>query len=232
MKLVLFDCDGTIVDSQHVIVAAMEHAFLVARLKAPARADILSVVGLSLAPAIARLLPPGTAPDAAMDLAEVYKGAFQELRRDPANHEPLYPGAREVITALAARPDVVLGVATGKSRRGVDVLFAREGLASLFQTIQTADDHPSKPHPSMIHKALNETGVLASCAVMIGDTTYDVEMARAAGVVPIGVTWGYHEASALEAAGAWTVLEDYANMPQAIETALAGQTWPTSGATP
>ena len=224
MKLIIFDCDGTIVDSQHIIVAAMERAFAGVGLPPPSRAGILDVVGLSLVPAVARLLPPGTANGLAGELAEAYKQGFQTLRRDPANHEPLYPGARETIEALAARDDIVLGVATGKSRRGVDVLFEREGLHGLFATIQTADDHPSKPHPSMIHKALAETAAAADRAVMVGDTTYDMEMACAAGVVPLGVSWGYHEVPALEAAGAAHVLADYAAMPAAIDLLLAKRT--------
>jgi phosphoglycolate phosphatase len=217
MKLILFDCDGTIVDSQHVIVAAMEGAFASAGLVPPARADILGVVGLSLVPAVAQLLPRGTSERLAVELAEAYKTGFQTLRRDPSNHEPLYPGAREVIHAFAARDDVVLGVATGKSRRGVDVLFERERLAGLFQTIQTADDHPSKPDPSMIVKALAETGTTAADAVMIGDTTYDILMARAAGVRPIGVAWGYHEVEALHAAGATAIARHYEDLPLLVD---------------
>jgi phosphoglycolate phosphatase len=239
MKLVIFDCDGTIVDSQHVIVAAMEQAFEKAELTPPARADILSVVGLSLVPAITRLLSgPSCAVEGheprmersegydvrlAGQMAESYKQAFQHLRRDPANHEPLYPGARAAIETLAATPDVMLGIATGKSRRGVDVLFERENLGHHFVTIQTADDHPSKPHPSMIFKALAETAGSSAQAVMIGDTTYDMAMACAAGVVPLGVAWGYHETEALTAAGARVVLHDYGQLADAVESLLAVQ---------
>lgn len=223
MKLIIFDCDGTIVDSQHIIVAAMEGAFHDAGLKPPSRSDILSVVGLSLVPAVARLLPDGVDAGQAGRLAERYKSGFQHLRLDPANHEPLYPGAREAIAALAEREDVVLGVATGKSRRGVDVLFEREGLNGLFATIQTADDHPSKPHPSMIHQALAETSAGAGRTIMIGDTTYDIHMARAAGVVPLGVAWGYHEVPALREAGAAVVLDAYSELLPAIDRLLDGR---------
>jgi phosphoglycolate phosphatase len=223
MKLILFDCDGTIVDSQHIIVAAMEGAFAGANLALPPRADILQVVGLSLVPAVTRLLPPETDPAIAKPLAEAYKAGFQHLRRDPANHEPLYPGAREVIHAFAARDDVILGIATGKSRRGVDVLFEREGFEGLFATIQTADDHPSKPHPSMIHEALRETAAMPHNAIMIGDTTYDMDMAKAAGITALGVAWGYHEAAALEACGACRVLSSYGDMIAAVDQALSGR---------
>lgn len=223
MNLILFDCDGTIVDSQHIIVAAMERAFTANGLPVPGRAGILSVVGLSLVPAVTRLLPADTDPVLAQRLAEAYKQGFQGLRGDPAHHEPLYPGARETITALAARDDCVLGIATGKSRRGVDVLLEREGFHGLFATIQTADDHPSKPHPSMILKALAETGAQPAQAVMIGDTTYDMEMARAAGVAALGVAWGYHDALALNAAGARMVIGHYGELPRAVDGCLPGQ---------
>ncbi len=221
MKLIIFDCDGTIVDSQHVIVSAMETAFRHEGLPTPARADILGVVGLSLVPAIARLLPEPDEIKIAQRLAETYKDAFQILRRDPANHEPLYPGARDVIAGLAQRDGIVLGIATGKSRRGVDVLFEREALGVYFQTIQTADEHPSKPHPSMIHRALAETRSSAPNAVMIGDTTFDMDMARAAHVAALGVAWGYHDMSELEAAGALAVAADYHALPDAIDLVFA-----------
>ena len=223
MKLILFDCDGTIVDSQHIIVAAMKRAFAGAGLPPPERNLVLSVVGLSLVPAVTRLLPEPADPALARLLAEAYKLSFQGLRRDPAHHEPLYPGARETIAALAAREDCILGVATGKSRRGVDVLFEREQLNGLFATIQTADDHPSKPHPSMIQKALAETGTEAASAVMIGDTTYDMEMARSAGVAALGVEWGYHDSASLTAGGARLVIRSYSELPGAIDTILAGR---------
>jgi phosphoglycolate phosphatase len=245
MNLIIFDCDGTIVDSQHVIVAAMERAFADAGLNAPPRAEILGVVGLSLVPAISQLLalrdggvgtraatmPTTNAdPELARRMADSYKLGFQHLRRDPANHEPLYAGARTAIEALAARDDVVLGIATGKSRRGVDVLFERERLGHLFATIQTADDHPSKPHPSMLLRALEETGASAADAVMIGDTTYDITMARSANVLAIGVGWGYHENSALTAAGAAVVLDDYGQLCPALDALHFEQRYARSGA--
>jgi phosphoglycolate phosphatase len=106
----------------------------------------------------------------------------------------------------------MLGVATGKSRRGVDHLFAEQGWATTFATIQTADGHPSKPHPSMILAALEETGVAAQDAVMIGDTSYDMAMARDAGVRAIGVGWGYHAREHLTAHGASQVVETYPDL--------------------
>jgi phosphoglycolate phosphatase len=220
VKLVIFDCDGTLVDSQHAICAAMEEAFRGAGLAPPPRAAVLDVVGLSLTTAVARLL--GKSPHArdVVDLAEAYKASFAERRRRPDHDEPLYPGVRDTLLRLAARPSVVLGIATGKSRRGIDAALAREGLAPLFTTIQTADAHPSKPDPSMVRAAMAEVGAAPAGTVMIGDTTFDIEMGRAAGARALGVAWGYHPAEALAAAGAADVAQDCAHLARALDDLL------------
>ena len=220
MKLVLFDCDGTIVDSQHMIVAAMDRAIAANGLPPVPRAAGLGVVGLSLAPAISRLLPDADARviDA---VAEAYKGSFSDLRGRPEHHEPLFPLARETILALAGEHDTVLGIATGKSRRGVDALIEREGFEGLFATIQTADDNPSKPDPGMVLRAMRETSRAPDRTVMVGDTTFDVEMARAAGVHAIGVSWGYHPVAMLQASGAHAMIESYADLPEVIARLVA-----------
>ncbi len=220
MKLFIFDCDGTLADSQHMIVAAMNEAFAVHGLPPAERARVLSVVGLSLETAVRRLLPPRSSAELVAKLADDYKAAFHELRR--VEHvEPLYEGIREVIETLAAREDVRLGIATGKSRRGLDVILERERLGAHFSTIQTADTHPSKPHPSMILTALDETGALPERTLMIGDTTYDMEMARAAGVGGLGVAWGYHEARDLKGAGAHLVVERSGELLSVLDSLLA-----------
>lgn len=219
MKLVVFDCDGTLVDSQHMIVAAMEQAFAGSGLPTPSRAAILSVVGLSLDQAVRRLVPPAVETGIPA-LAEAYKNAFGQLRRDRAHQEPLYPGIRETLRVLANEPGVLLGVATGKSRRGLAAVLEREGLTDLFTTLQTADTHPSKPHPAMLLAAMAEAGADAHRTVMIGDTTYDIGMARDAGARAIGVAWGYHSVAELEAAGAHRVLEDSLTLTAALRNEL------------
>ena len=215
MKLVIFDCDGTLVDSQHMIVSAMSSAFAGFDLAPPPRDQILSVVGLSLERAVARLLPREGRHQAGA-LAEAYKSAFGDLRQRGAGREPLYPGVLETLSMLAARDDVALAIATGKSRRGVTAILEREGLAHQFRSIQTADDHPSKPHPAMIHEALSETGIGPERAIMVGDTTFDIEMAIAAGVLPVGVAWGYHPVESLVEAGAKCIVDESTDLNAAL----------------
>jgi phosphoglycolate phosphatase len=207
LRLVIFDVDGTLVDSQHHIVAAQRRAFAVFGLTPPTREQALSVVGLSLPEAFATLVG---ADGPVLELSEAYKDAWTELRGQPGFAEVLYPGARETIAALSRRADLRLGIATGKSRKGVDRVLAAQGWGDIFATIQTADEHPSKPDPSMILAAMAETGIAAEAAAMIGDTTFDMAMAVAAGVRPIGVAWGYHDPAALVACGAEVVVDDFA----------------------
>ena len=208
MFLVLFDCDGTIIDSQHLIVEAMGRTFSHFRLPRPSREDVASVIGLSLPYAIARLMPIGSGRDLD-DLVSTYRETYAGLRRDPKHCEKLYPGAREVITALGGRDDVLLGIATGKSRRGVQAMFDATGLGDWFQTIQTADDAPSKPDPTMVRRALRETGIEAAHTVVVGDTGYDIAMARSAGATGVGVAWGYQSTDQLFKAGAVEVVENF-----------------------
>ncbi|MEL7542861.1 MAG: HAD-IA family hydrolase [Pseudomonadota bacterium] len=214
--LVIFDCDGTLIDSQHVICAAMDHAFEMQGLASPGREATLQIVGLSLFEAIHRLVPDEP-PETIRALGEAYKQAFNRFRGEFAGREPLYPGARDVIEALGRRDDVLLGIATGKSRRGVDHFLEREKFEAGFATIQTADSARSKPDPEMIENALRETGVLARRAVMIGDTTYDIEMGNAGGVTTIGVGWGYHEPDALQEAGADHMAADYPELARLLD---------------
>ncbi|MEJ1161247.1 HAD-IA family hydrolase [Prosthecomicrobium sp. N25] len=211
MDLILFDVDGTLVDSQHMIVGSMDRAFLALGREPPSREATLGVVGLSLQIAIGRLAPD-TDDAGIADLAEAYSRAFQELRAGPHRQEPLFPGALAAIERLGARDGVVLGIATGKSRRGVASLLDLHALHGRFATIQTADDHPSKPHPSMILTALDETGIDPDRAIIVGDSSYDMEMARAAGIRPIGVAWGYMDPETLRRAGAEAILESYEDL--------------------
>jgi len=219
VHLVLFDVDGTLVDSQAMIVAAMSAAFAAHGRVAPPRERVLSIVGLSLETAMRALLPEEP-HELAGPLADAYKAAFQQLRASPEHHEPLFEGALDVLDALGARDDLILGLATGKSQRGVRAVLDLHDLHGRFVTIQTADTNPSKPHPGMIQAAAAEAGVLPQQVIMIGDTTYDMEMAGAAGAHGVGVRWGYHEAAALQAAGATVLLDRFDELPGALERIL------------
>ena len=199
-RLAIFDCDGTLVDSQHNICRAMETCFATAGLEPPARERMRAVVGLSLVEAMRAILPDAE-PDFHVALAEDYKRAFQEMRGRGLDDEPLYAGIAALIDALEA-DGWLLGVATGKSDRGLALCLEQHGLSARFVTLQTADRHPSKPHPSMVEQAIADAGAAPGTSVVIGDTSYDMAMARAAGATAIGVTWGYHSAEALRAAGA------------------------------
>ena len=202
-RLALFDCDGTLVDSQHNICLCMEDAFGRAGLAAPDRAATRRVVGLSLLPAI-QMLVPDLHGDLHAQLAEDYKNAFHRLRGQGLIDEPLFDGIAEVIEALEA-DGWMLGVATGKSDRGLDLCLRQHGLRERFVTLQTADRHPSKPHPSMVREAMAEAGATPSTTIMIGDTSFDMAMGVAAGARSLGVDWGYHPGHELIAAGAYHV---------------------------
>jgi phosphoglycolate phosphatase len=212
LRLIIFDVDGTLVDSQTDIIAAMTHAFESAAQPTPPPAAILGIVGLSLDEAMFRLAPdlPGALRAKMVDW---YKEAYMGLRlkTGAAHSSPLYPGARAVLEALRAIPENILGVATGKSKRGLDKLLEAHDMAGFFTTLQVSDFHPSKPHPAMLHAALSETGIDARDAVMIGDTSFDMDMAAAAGITGIGVSWGYHPVSALGTAR--HIIDDFLQLP-------------------
>jgi phosphoglycolate phosphatase len=187
-RLIVFDVDGTLVDSQNDIVRSMTLSFEALGLDAPDRSRIVGIIGLSLEIAVAQLAPDLSSKmyDA---LVEGYKSAYTSLRAQNGStlSSPLYPNAHRVLQGLHDTPQYLLGVATGKSRRGLDVLLHEHDLADFFVTLQTADTHPSKPHPAMLQAALADAGIEAQNAVMIGDTQFDLEMAQAAGLYSIGV---------------------------------------------
>lgn len=205
-RLAIFDCDGTLVDSQVNICMAMEDCFARAGLDAPERTRTRRVVGLSLYEAMQAMLPDAE-PEVHLTMAEDYKQAFHRLRARGLVEEPLYEGVAALIDELDA-DGWLLGVATGKSDRGLNLCLEHHGLHGRFVTLQTADRHPSKPHPSMVEQAMADAGAAPETTILIGDTTYDMAMARAAGATAIGVTWGYHGAQELSEAGAHYIAAD------------------------
>lgn len=207
VRLVVFDCDGTLVDSQQHILAAMTLAYRESGLGAPDPAAVRALIGLQLEVMVATLLPEREAVEHRA-LAERYRQAFFTLRREPGYREPLFPGAEAVLDELQAE-GFLLGIATGKSRRGLDAVLGAHGLSSRFITLQTADRARGKPDPDMLERAMAETGAAPEEAMLVGDTTFDMEMARNAGVASVGVGWGYHPAVALTNAGAAAVIERF-----------------------
>lgn len=205
MRLVLFDCDGTLVDSGGFIHQCMVATFEEAGFAPPALEDTRSVIGLSLDLAIARLLDREPDPEIAA-LTDRYKSHFVALRAAPDFSEHLYEGIAELIAELSARTDLLLGMVTGKSRRGVRAVIETHGFGDAFHTIRTADDCPSKPHPAMVLECCGEAGVDPGDAIVVGDAIYDMQMARAAKAAGIGVSWGYGAPDDLVANGAGGIL--------------------------
>jgi phosphoglycolate phosphatase len=202
-RLAIFDCDGTLVDSDATIYAALKASMEQNGFAVPPPGLSRRVVGLSLAEAMAALLPDATR-DTHLRLAEDYKRAFMSLRAAGQVEEPLFDGILELLDALEA-DGWLLAVATGKSDRGLRHCLDQHGLHTRFVSLQTADRHPSKPHPSMAEQAIADAGAAPQSTIVVGDTSFDMAMAVAAGATGIGAGWGYHEAEELIEAGAIAV---------------------------
>jgi phosphoglycolate phosphatase len=216
MRLIVFDMDGTLLDSAGAIVSRVKRAFASAGLPEPDEAAIRGNVGLSLPLYMSRV--------AGIDDPETLDALVQHYREiantDPAGMMPLFEGAREALDRLRATPDTVLGIATGKGSLGVERAVSQNGLEGYFDTVQTADGHASKPHPGMLQAAMAETGVARESTLMIGDADLDAMMAVAAGVRCIGVTWGMQDGAELEAAGAALLIDSLEALDGAIEQLL------------
>ncbi|MCW5700521.1 MAG: HAD-IA family hydrolase [Rhodospirillales bacterium] len=226
IRLCVFDCDGTLVDSQASIVSAMTAVFRDQGLTPPSAEAVRRVVGLSLSEAIAELFPEGDRSDH-MELARAYSDSFAIQRRSGTVNEPLYPGAMESLQALEDA-GWILGMATGKSRRGALATLAGHGLDGRFVTLQTADTAAGKPSPDMMLRAMSETGTAPEATVMVGDTTFDMMMAGAADAWAVGVTWGYHGEDELIESGAHAIVHQFEHLLLTLEI-LCGS---DAGATP
>ncbi|MEQ8444170.1 MAG: HAD-IA family hydrolase [Alphaproteobacteria bacterium] len=211
-KLIVFDCDGTLVDSGHIIVATMHAAWDGLGIARPEPDDIRHQIGLPLLQAIRNLHPAGN-PGVWDALVEGYKNAFVSGHEVTRDDEPLYENCVSVLTELSANETMILGVATGKGRRGLGHTLTRHDIAGHFSVLKTADDGPGKPNPDILLDAMGETGVSPLNTVMIGDTIFDMEMAVRAGAHAIGVSWGYHPPEQLTKAGARTVAGHFTEIP-------------------
>ncbi|MSP49297.1 MAG: HAD family hydrolase [Alphaproteobacteria bacterium] len=214
LRLAVFDCDGTLVDSQAAIVRIMGEAFAAEGLPAPADHAIRRTIGLPLADAMALLAPDAEAVRIRR-LAEGYRDIARTLQHDPDHHEPLFDGVRDALDRLA-RSGWMLAVATGKGRRGLIATLTRHDMLERFLSLHTADDGPGKPDPTMLRNAMAFAGAAPADTVMIGDTSFDMRMATNAGARGLGVAWGYHPREELMASGAEAVADTYAHLAELL----------------
>lgn len=216
-KLVVFDCDGTLVDSQHNIISAMQRAYKKVGLHEEDDTRIRSIVGLSVLEAV-QALRPDDDEETHKKISEIFKSEFYTLRTEQSiGPDPLYPGTRDVINHLN-NAGFLLGVATGNSDRGLARVIEEHALEGCFVTLQTANGHPSKPHPSMILQAMADAGAEPHSTLMVGDTSYDMMMARSAKCTAIGVNWGYHSEQELKVGGAQHVITSFQDLIPIAET--------------
>ena len=213
LKLAIWDMDGTIVDSREVIQTAMVRCFESLGLPAPAYDDVRKTIGLGLAEAVETLAPDY--PDIP-GLTEAYRQAFIARRTESDFKEPLYDGAIETLERLA-NDNWLIGMATGKSHRGIRAIFEMHPLEQYFDTIWCADDGPGKPHPHMCEQAMNALGAEPSQSLIIGDAVHDIRMGRNAGIHTLGVSWGFGESHELEAVGAHEVHHDFETLNASLD---------------
>ena len=214
LKLVIWDLDGTLIDSAHLIVDAMEKAAQAADLPVPSAEATRQIIGLSVPIAVEQLFGQ-LSETSSQKLVQGYRNAYLATRSQPGFVEPIFDGCYETLRHFDDA-GFIQGIATGKARRGVDHFLDTHSLDHHFVTIQTADRHPGKPDPSMVLAALSETGAEPQEAVMIGDTSFDVEMAANAGVRTIGVSWGNHAVTDLSNAGADAIVDDFESLRHAV----------------
>ena len=214
-RLAIFDCDGTLVDSGATIYSALAEAFALHGAALPPAADCRRVIGLSLTEAMAALVPDAKDRDH-LELAETYKSCFIRARQEGRVEEPLFEGILQLLDSLEG-DGWLLAVATGKSDRGLGHCLNSHGIHARFVSLQTSDRHPSKPDPGMALAAIAESGAAPETTIVIGDTAFDMGMAKSAGAAGIGAAWGYHEPHELMAAGAFAV----AHAPSEVERLAA-----------
>lgn len=219
MKLVIFDFDGTLVDSRPLILESHRIVFSEFRLPAPSPAHSLALVGKSLDVILADLAGPA-AP--ILEMVKAYDLLLPRLRANPVYAERPFDGVEDLLHELSHAADTVLGIATGHRSDTIAPALQTLRWAEFFRTVQAADTAPSKPHPAMLLQALTATGVEAKDAIFIGDTTFDMQMAKAAQLRSIGVGWGHHDAERLMAAGAHHVAKTVDELRTTIRTALSG----------
>ena len=213
MKLVLFDCDGTLVDSVGLIHEVMARTFVHFGYDRPNVSLTKSIIGLTLDIAIARMQGKPHVDDEAVAMTAHYKSIYAQTRAEAGFQEPVFDGIRAMIETLAKREELLMGAVTGKSRRGLDLIMDTHGFRQHFIVSRTADDCPSKPHPAMVTECCSQTGIVPADTIVIGDAIYDMQMAKAAGAKAIGVAWGYASVDDLWKAGADAIVNHPSEIP-------------------
>ena len=216
--LVVFDCDGTLVDSAHNVIACMRAAFEGVGLPAPQDTEIRRSIGLNPDVAVRMLAGRPLGDDLLEQIVAGYKSAFFQRRLQVDHHEPLFPGARETLAALAA-DKVPMAIATGKSLRGVNAVITQHSLQDYFISLQTPDHNPGKPHPQMLEKAMAAAGTTSARTFMVGDTSFDMMLAKNAGCRGIGVNWGYHDEAELLESGAERLIGRFEELLEIVRSA-------------
>ena len=207
-KLIVFDWDGTLMDSEARIVACIHAAFADLGVAAPSAAEARDIIGLGLDEAMA-VLWPGSTPQERQALVDRYRYHFLVANATPSE---LFPGVVETLDWLRGR-GYMLAVATGKSRRGLDLVLGTTGLGGYFQVTRCADETFSKPHPQMLLEIMDELGARGEETLMVGDTEYDMQMASNAGAYALAVCYGVHAPERLLAQGPLGCLADLVDMP-------------------
>jgi len=215
LRLAVFDVDGTLIDSRSSIFRAAVEAAHAINIDPPTYDDVRAIVGVSLFDALAMMRPDLDSETIALYTHE-FQQAFLRFHADPAFSEDLYIGAQDTLRALKAE-GWLLGMATGNSRRGVTRTVAKHGWGDLFDVTFCADDGPSKPHPHMLQRNLDALGVATHEAVMIGDASHDMKMARNAQVRAVGVSWGFHTVEELQLAGAHEIVHDFTELKAMLD---------------
>lgn len=215
LRLIVWDLDGTIIDSRKIIQNAMTDAFEACGFEPPVYDETRKIVGLSLQDGCKSLAPENVGENDVNNLVVAYRDAFIKNRETPDFTEPLYDGAVELLESLANQ-NCLQAVATGKSRRGIEAIFGMHDLERYFDTIWCSDDGPGKPNPFMVEQAMNALGCETHETVMVGDAVHDIHMGRAAKVITHGVTWGFGARHELESAGAHHLHDEMAMLSTAL----------------
>jgi len=218
MRLIIFDCDGTLVDSQKSIMSAIVTAWEGFGLNPPKLSSVLQVIGLTIQDSV-RVLEPNLNENDYGKLEKEFYSAFVNLNEQEKIEEELFPNVVETLNVLNDDKSY-LAVLTGKGKLGLQNTLKNKNIGQYFIATKTSDCGPGKPNPQTMNELIAELGVEKENVVMIGDTTHDILTAKNAGVKSIGVSFGYHSVNELVNAGADEIVDDFSNLPSVIDTLL------------